>query len=46
MRSEDERDAAGIGPGTLRVSIGIEHLPDLLRDLEHGVEAARGSAAA
>lgn len=46
LRRDDEREAAGILPGTLRVSIGIEHLPDLIGDLRRGVEAARGTAAA
>jgi O-acetylhomoserine (thiol)-lyase len=46
LRRDDELQAAGILPGTLRVSIGIEHLPDLIRDLERGVSAARETAAA
>jgi len=46
LRTDAELDAAGILPGTLRVSIGIEHLPDLLRDLERGVVAARETVAA
>jgi O-acetylhomoserine (thiol)-lyase len=41
LRSPEEQAAAGILPGTLRVSIGIEDLPDLLADLERGLDAAR-----
>ncbi|AYF96888.1 O-acetylhomoserine aminocarboxypropyltransferase/cysteine synthase family protein [Protaetiibacter intestinalis] len=46
LRTPEELAAAGISEGTLRVSIGIEHLPDLLRDLERGIAAAREAAAA
>jgi O-acetylhomoserine (thiol)-lyase len=46
LRTDAELEAAGIGAGTLRVSIGIEHLPDLLSDLERGLDAAREAAAA
>ena len=41
--SDDELVAAGIGPGTIRLSVGIETLDDLLWDLERGLDAA-GSA--
>ncbi len=37
--------ASGIGPGTLRVSIGLESLSDLLDDLTRGLKAA-GKASA
>ncbi len=40
-RTPEERDAAGIWPGLLRVSIGIEDIADILRDLERGLAAAR-----
>lgn len=46
LRTEQELDRAGIGDGTLRVSIGIEHLPDLIHDLERGLAAVRAAAAA
>ena len=36
--SEAEQRAAGIGPGLLRLSIGIEHPDDLLRDLAQALE--------
>ena len=32
--------AAGIGPGLLRLSIGIEDVEDLLADLERGLRAS------
>ncbi|WP_336319822.1 aminotransferase class I/II-fold pyridoxal phosphate-dependent enzyme [Streptomyces lavendofoliae] len=42
-------DAAGIGPGTVRMSVGIEHVEDLWADLERALaqvpeRAADGSA--
>lgn len=36
-QSEDQRRAAGIGPNTLRLSIGIENPQDLIRDLHRGL---------
>ncbi|MFF9869681.1 trans-sulfuration enzyme family protein [Streptomyces sp. NPDC013953] len=33
-------DAAGIGPGTIRMSVGIEHVEDLWADLEQALEQA------
>ncbi|MFC7582105.1 O-acetylhomoserine aminocarboxypropyltransferase/cysteine synthase family protein [Schaalia naturae] len=39
--SEAELAAAGIDPGTVRLSIGIEHIDDILADLELGFAAAR-----
>lgn len=41
QRSEAERAAAGIWPGLLRLSIGIEDVRDLVRDLEHALDAVR-----
>lgn len=35
----DERRRMGIGPGMIRLSIGIEHPEDLLADLERALEA-------
>ncbi|MCY3794710.1 MAG: PLP-dependent transferase, partial [Gammaproteobacteria bacterium] len=34
--ADDELAAAGIGPGTIRLSIGIEDPEDLIWDLEQG----------
>ncbi|MBD8584482.1 O-acetylhomoserine aminocarboxypropyltransferase/cysteine synthase [Frigoribacterium sp. CFBP 13729] len=41
LRTPDEQRAAGIWPGLLRLSVGIEDVDDLLRDLERGLEAVR-----
>jgi O-acetylhomoserine/O-acetylserine sulfhydrylase-like pyridoxal-dependent enzyme len=30
--SDDERSAAGIQPGQIRVSVGIEHIDDIIAD--------------
>jgi len=35
--SDNERSRAGIGPGLLRLSVGIEHLDDLLPDVQAGL---------
>jgi O-acetylhomoserine (thiol)-lyase len=40
--SDDELHAAGIGPGTIRLSIGIEDANDLIWDLDQGFKAAGG----
>ena len=45
LRSPGEQAEAGILPGTLRLSIGIEDLPDLLADLERAVLAAAAASA-
>ncbi|MCQ2419808.1 MAG: O-acetylhomoserine aminocarboxypropyltransferase/cysteine synthase [Clostridia bacterium] len=39
--NEEELLAAGIRPTTIRLSIGTEHIDDILADLEHGFEAVR-----
>jgi len=41
--SDEELVAAGIGPGTIRLSVGIEDADDLIWDLEHGLSALEGS---
>jgi O-acetylhomoserine (thiol)-lyase len=41
QRTDDQLSQAGIWPGTLRLSIGIEDLPDLIRDLDRGLAAVR-----
>jgi O-acetylhomoserine (thiol)-lyase len=35
--SDDELAGAGIGPGTIRLSVGLEDLADLVWDLERGL---------
>ena len=43
FRMSDEALAqAGIGPGTIRLSIGLENPDDLLEDLSRGLRAAKG----
>ncbi len=37
--SDAERSAVGIGPGTVRISAGLEHRDDLLADLLRALEA-------
>jgi O-acetylhomoserine (thiol)-lyase len=37
--SDDELALAGIGPGTIRLSVGIEDADDLIWDLEQGLSA-------
>ncbi len=39
-----ELEAAGIGPGLLRVSTGLEDLDDLREDFERGLAAARAAS--
>ena len=41
--SDDELAAAGIAPGTIRLSVGLEDLDDLLWDLDRGLAAAAGA---
>ncbi len=41
--NDEELAAAGIGPGTIRVSIGIEDADDLIWDLRQGLDCAEGS---
>ena len=41
MSAEAQRQA-GIGPETLRLSIGIEHIDDILEDLDQALTAAAG----
>jgi cystathionine beta-lyase/cystathionine gamma-synthase len=39
--SDDELTAAGIGPGLVRISVGLEHPADLLADFERALEDVR-----
>jgi cystathionine beta-lyase/cystathionine gamma-synthase len=38
----EQKAWTGIGPGTVRLSLGIEDVDDLLDDLRHGLDAAGG----
>ena len=37
--SEDEQRRAGVRPETIRLSVGIEHIDDILGDLDQALEA-------
>ncbi|WP_129360656.1 MULTISPECIES: bifunctional o-acetylhomoserine/o-acetylserine sulfhydrylase [Micrococcaceae] len=37
--SEDELRAAGVAPGFVRLSVGLEHIDDIVADLEHGFDS-------
>ena len=39
--SEEELLSAGIKPNTVRLSIGTEHIDDIIADLQHGFEAVK-----
>jgi O-acetylhomoserine (thiol)-lyase len=41
--SEAERVASGVTPGLVRLSVGLEHVDDILADLEAGFRAAKGA---
>jgi O-acetylhomoserine (thiol)-lyase len=41
--SPQEQRAAGIGPETIRLSVGIEHIDDIIADLDQALAAAGGS---
>lgn len=40
--SREEQRLAGIGPETMRLSVGIEHIDDILADLDQALAAAVG----
>ena len=39
---EEDRLAAGVTPGLVRLAVGIEHVDDIIADLEQGFIAAKG----
>ncbi len=41
--SAEEQVASGVTPGLVRLSVGLEHLDDILADLEVGFRAARSA---
>jgi cystathionine gamma-synthase len=43
--TDEARATAGIGPGLLRVSVGIEHIDDLAADLAAGLDRALAASA-
>ena len=42
--NDDELRAAGVGPGTIRLSVGIENIDDLVWDLKQGFALAASSS--
>jgi O-acetylhomoserine (thiol)-lyase len=42
--SPDQQLAAGVTPGYVRLSVGIEHIDDILADLDQALAAAGGTA--
>ncbi|MFM7607716.1 MAG: PLP-dependent transferase, partial [Alphaproteobacteria bacterium] len=38
---ESEQAASGVTPGYVRLSIGIEHIDDILADLDQALKAAQ-----
>jgi O-acetylhomoserine (thiol)-lyase len=40
--SEEEQLATGTTPGYVRLSVGLEHIDDILNDLTQALDAARG----
>ena len=42
--NDDELAASGVGPGTIRLSVGTESLDDLIWDLEQGFSRAAAAA--
>jgi cystathionine beta-lyase/cystathionine gamma-synthase len=40
--TDEERTRAGINDGTVRLSVGLEHLDDLVADLEQAFDKAFG----
>jgi O-succinylhomoserine sulfhydrylase len=39
--SDAEKRETGITPGLIRISVGLEHFEDILRDILHALEASR-----
>nr|WP_262423840.1 PLP-dependent transferase [Brachybacterium sp. Z12] len=44
--SDDQRRACGVGPGTVRLSVGLEDIEDLWQDIARALSAARIAEAA
>ena len=38
--SDEEMESAGVTPSYLRLSIGIEHIDDIIEDLKNALDAA------
>jgi O-acetylhomoserine (thiol)-lyase len=42
--SDEEMEKAGVGPGVVRLSVGLEDVDDLIWDLNNALRAAVGEA--
>lgn len=42
--TEDERQRVGIVPGLVRISVGLEHVSDVIADIAQALEQSRGNA--
>jgi O-acetylhomoserine (thiol)-lyase len=40
--NEDELTSAGVGPDAIRLSVGIEHIDDLIADIDQALAASQG----
>ena len=43
VRTPEEQAQTGVTPGYVRLSIGIEHIDDIIEDLDQALEATRSS---
>ena len=41
--SEEERADVGITPGLIRVSVGLEHIDDIIADVAQALDASKGA---
>ena len=39
--TEEERAAVGIAPGTVRISVGLENINDIVEDIEQALQKVR-----
>ena len=39
--TEEERQAVGISPGMVRISVGLEHVDDIIEDISQAVEKSQ-----
>jgi O-acetylhomoserine (thiol)-lyase len=39
----EQQSVAGVAPGLVRLSVGLEHIDDILADLDAGFRAAKGA---
>jgi len=40
--TEEERNQIGIYPGTIRISVGLEDIDDIVEDIEQALEKVKG----